>query len=188
MPIQTKRLLLKPRELGEGAAIAEAIQESLPELSPWMPFAQNPPSAEQAEIQVRQHMAEYLLRTSCPLSIYTPDGKTFVGSTGFHRINWEVRRFEIGYWIRTSFAGKGLVTEAVNAQTRYLFRQLGANRVEIRCDAQNKASLAVIRKLAFGTEAVFKNDDVDSGGALRDTLVAARYGIDGLAEVEGLEW
>ena len=121
MPIKTDRLLLMARREGEGSAIVDAVRESLKELSPWMPAPKNYPNAEQAEIRIRQDIAEFNSRTSFTFSIYTPDGKIFLGSTGFHPINWGVPSFNIGYWIRTSFAGKGLVTEAVNAQTQYLF-------------------------------------------------------------------
>ncbi|MGZ6309562.1 MAG: GNAT family N-acetyltransferase [Bdellovibrionota bacterium] len=188
MPIKTDRLLLKPRREGEGKAIADAVEESLNELSPWMPAPKNYPNQEQAEIRVRRDMAEYLLRTSCTLSIYSPDGKTFLGTTGFHRINWDIGCFEIGYWIRTSFAGKGLVTEAVNAQTQYLFKVLDARRVEIRCDVRNLASQAIMKKLGFGVEAVLRRDEVDESGTPRDTAIAARFDTEGLPEIPGLSW
>ncbi len=84
--------------------------------------------------------------------------------------------------------GKLNVTEAVNAQTRYLFEALGARRVEIRCDSKNLGSLAVMKKLGFLTEAIFRNDDVDSDNCPTDTVVSARYGTDGLPEIDGLSW
>ena len=64
-----------------------------------------------------------------------------VGGTGLHRIDWSLRRFEIGYWRRTGCGGRGLVTEAVRALARLAFDHLDARRVEIRMDDANVREL-----------------------------------------------
>ena len=55
-----------------------------------------------------------------------------LGGTGLHRIDCELRRFEIGFWIRASAEGQGYVSEAVQAMTALAFDQLDARRVQIR--------------------------------------------------------
>ena len=47
------------------------------------------------------------------------DGR-FLGSSGLHRIDWDVPKFEIGYWCRTSLARRGYITEAVAKIEEYL--------------------------------------------------------------------
>ena len=51
------------------------------------------------------------------------------------------------------------------------FETLGANRVEIRCDALNARSAAVPRRLGFVHEATLRNDTRDHTGKLRDTFI-----------------
>lgn len=143
MPIRTPRLLIKPREIGEGASLAKAVNESLETLKPWMPFAQRPATPEDMEAHCREKKAEFILRKDFVLSIYLRDKQTLIGSTGFHRLNWDVPALEIGYWIHKNFEGKGLISESTNALTRYAFEVFKAKRVEIRCDAENLRSLSL---------------------------------------------
>ncbi len=96
-----------------------------------------------------------------------------VGSSGLHRINWDIPRFEVGYWVRKSFAGQGYITEATNAVTRFAFQQLKAKRVEIRCDALNERSAAVPKRLGFDLDAYLRLSDTHAGEA-RDTLIFSR--------------
>jgi ribosomal-protein-serine acetyltransferase len=104
---------------------------------------------------------------------------TLVGSSGLHRINWEVPKFEIGYWVRARFAGQGYISEAVTAISDFAFETLGARRVEIRLDAQNERSEAIPRRLGFALEGRLRNEDRDHlTGELRDTLVFAKVRAD----------
>jgi RimJ/RimL family protein N-acetyltransferase len=80
------------------------------------------------------------------------DGGRPVVSTGLHAPDWQVRRFEIGFWVRRGAQSRGYATEAANALTRYAFAVLDARRVEIRHAEGNAASRAVIRKLGFAHE------------------------------------
>jgi len=60
-----------------------------------------------------------------------------------------VRRFEIGYWIRQSASRQGFMSEAVDRVTQFAFKNLQANRIEIRCDcisSMNEASVRLSRK------------------------------------------
>lgn len=61
---------------------------------------------------------------------------------------------EIGYWLASSFVGRGLITRAVRLLTAEAFR-LGAGYVEIKHDERNVRSGAVPARLGFtqvGTE------------------------------------
>ena len=51
-------------------------------------------------------------------------------------MDWTVPRFEIGYWVRKSFAGQGYVTEAVRHR-RLAVRELRAKRVQLHIDVRN---------------------------------------------------
>jgi RimJ/RimL family protein N-acetyltransferase len=102
------------------------------------------------------------------------DDGLIVGGSGLHRIDWSIPKFEIGYWVRTSHAGQGYITEAVKGIARFAFNTLGAHRVEIRCDVKNGRSAAVARRAGFTLEGTLHNDARDHFGHLRDTYVFAR--------------
>lgn len=82
--------------------------------------------------------------------------------------------YEIGYWCRSSLVGQGLVLEAVQAMVRAGLEDLGANRLEIRCDARNTRSLRVAERAGFTLEATLKHERRANDGSLSDTLVYAR--------------
>ncbi len=90
-----------------------------------------------------------------------------------HRIDWDVPRFEIGYWVRTSLQGQGYITEAVNGISKFAFEQLKAERMEIRCDARNERSAAVARRAGYTLEAKLRRESRAPDGSLRDTLIFA---------------
>lgn len=184
MPILTPRLCIKPRYIGEGPILNKAICNSLEHLKPWMPFAQKAPTLDESEEHCRRAYAKFVLREDLTLSIYSRDTKTFIGSTGLHQANWNVPSFHIGYWVLPEFEGQGLISESTNALTRYAFNVLKARRIEIRCDASNSRSLAVMKRLGYVQEGILKNQDVQESGELRDTIVTAIYDINGLAPLD----
>jgi hypothetical protein len=71
-----------------------------------------------------------LQRSELRLHLYLRGTDTLVGSSGLQGIDWEVPTFEIGYWCRTGFTGRGYITEAVLGITAFAFDTLGARRVE----------------------------------------------------------
>jgi ribosomal-protein-serine acetyltransferase len=87
------------------------------------------------------------------------------------RLDWEMRSFEIGYWIRASEHGKGYVTDAVKLLTAFAFQELSANRVFIRCSTKNLRSSAIPRGLGFAHEGIARNSVKDVTGLLHDVDV-----------------
>jgi RimJ/RimL family protein N-acetyltransferase len=107
------------------------------------------------------------------MHLYLKGTETLVGISGLQGIDWEVPRFEIGYWCRTRFTGRGYITEAVRGITSFALETLGARRVEIRCDARNLPSARVAERAGFRLEARLFNNEVGADGTLGDTLIYA---------------
>lgn len=169
---ETERLLIRGPLPGDGAPLTEAVVESLAELQPWMPWAMTAPTVEEQEVRVREGQLRFLRRQDLWMMLIRKSDGLIIGGSGLHRMDWDVPRFEIGYWVRTSCAGQGYITEAVRGITDFGFSTLGAHRMEIRCDARNERSAAVARRAGYELEACLRNDARDHfTGALRDTLV-----------------
>lgn len=170
-------VLLAPRA-GLGAEMAVVIAQSLSHLRPWMPWAQEAPTAESSELVVRRMQADFIARRDLCFQIYArrADGSAgrMLGGTGLHRIDWAVRRFEIGYWIRPEAAGQGHASEAVRLLTALAFDRLAARRVEIRCDPRNAKSRAVAERCGFELEGVLRQDSLGVDGHPRDSCVFSR--------------
>ena len=176
--VLTDRLLLRPPRPGDGAMLNAAVCASLPDLAPWLPWAQKAPSVEDSERDCRRMHAKFTAREDLVFFMLergAGDAEgALVGGTGLHRIAWDVPRFEIGYWRRTGFEGRGLVGEAVRALARMAFDTLAARRVEIRMDAHNARSARVAERAGFTFEGVLRQDCLDVSGAGRDTRVYSR--------------
>ncbi|MFB5189016.1 GNAT family N-acetyltransferase [Alicyclobacillus fastidiosus] len=171
---ETDRLLIRSPRWGDGAAVNMAIRESIDELRPWMPWAKHLPTIDETEENVRVARLKFLERSELRLHIYHKETGAFVGGSGLHRIDWEAKKFEIGYWIRTSQSGKGFMTEAVEGITDFAIRSLLANRIEIRCDSTNTRSARVPERLGFTLEGMLRNEACDVSGSLRHTMVFAK--------------
>nr|WP_303801106.1 GNAT family N-acetyltransferase [Alicyclobacillus macrosporangiidus] len=140
---------------GDGQAVTEAITESFNTLNTWMNWADHIPSVEESEEWARTARVKFLTREDLQFLIFGKYAGVFLGSIGLHRIDWKLRKFEIGYWIRDSASGKGYMTEAVQGLTQFATNFLCANRIEIRCDVRNTASRKVAERCGYHLEAIF---------------------------------
>lgn len=170
----SQRLCIRSYRVGDGPALNAGVLESLAELRPWMPWAQALPTVEESEAVCRRARWRFLAREDLMLGLFLKQGGDFVGGSGLHRIDWSVPRFEIGYWLRTSCCGRGLMTEAVGAIAGFAFDVLSAQRVEIRCDSRNAPSRRVAERAGFSLEATLRRESRDTEGELCDTLLYAR--------------
>jgi RimJ/RimL family protein N-acetyltransferase len=168
---ETERLWVRAVRPGDGAAIYQAIMESLNELRPWMPWARGAQSIEASEAYVREAAARWRTREELGMHFTRKADGLLLGAIGLHHIDWSVPRFEIGYWIRTSQQGHGYVTEAVKGVTRFAFERLKAVRIEIRCDAANRRSAAVAERAGYTLEARLRWERRNAAGTLADTLI-----------------
>ena len=176
--IATERLVVRVPRPGDGVVVNDAVRASHAELAPWMPWAVTLPSVEESEAHCRRQQAKFLLREDFAMLVFAraADGGEgeLVGGTGLHRIDWTVRKFEIGYWRKTGCDGRGFMTEAVRAMARMAFDALGARRVEIRMDDRNVASWKLAERAGFTLEALLRFDSLTPAGEPRSTRVYAR--------------
>ncbi|CAA9506897.1 MAG: Acetyltransferase, GNAT family [uncultured Rubrobacteraceae bacterium] len=168
---ETERLLIRSPMPGDGPELYAAVRESMEDLLPWMPWAAEHGTVEDSEASAREARVRFLERTELRMHLWLKGTGTLVGSSGLHRIDWGVPKFEIGYWCRTGMTGRGYVTEAVRGIAAFAFDVLGAQRVEIRCDPLNRPSARVAELAGFRLEGELRNDARGTDGTLRNTLV-----------------
>ena len=171
---ESDRLTIRAPRPGDGVEINAAVRETFDDLKVWMPWAQQMPTLEESESYVRRAQCQFLAREELTLFLFLKGTNTMVGSSGLHRIDWDIPKFEIGYWCRKRFQGQGYITESTEAITAFAFETLGAKRVEIRCDSKNVRSQRIPDRLGFKLEGVLRNDSLSPSGELRDTLVFAK--------------
>jgi RimJ/RimL family protein N-acetyltransferase len=174
--IETTRLIIRPPRAGDGAAVYEATVETLADLRAWpasMPWAMHEPSVEESEAFCRRGQANFILRTDLPLLLFLKADGSLAGSSGLHRMDWSVPRFEVGYWCRKRCQKQGLMTEAVRAIADFAFTHLGARRLDCLPDAENLASRRTAELSGFALESICRHERKAPDGGLRDACIYA---------------
>lgn len=169
--IRTERLLLRCWDPLDAPGLLEAIAESRAELLPWMPWASAEPVALAEKVAcMRRWRGEFDLDRDYHMGIFEPGEERVLGGCSLHRCPGPAA-LEVGYWVRSGHAGRGLATEAAAALVRVAFEVHAAVRVDLRCDPENRASAAIAGKLGFTSEGLLRRRFPLGSGDLRDTLL-----------------
>jgi len=171
--IETARLQLRATRIGHEQAVHAAVVESLAQLRVWMPWARPVPSEEDTAAHCRDAQLKWHSREILDFCFFDRDAGELVGKGGLHTIDWDVPKFEIGYWTRTTRAGRGYATEASVGLAAFARETLGACRIEITSDARNAASRRVAEKSGFTLEGVMRCRRRDNEGRLADACMYA---------------
>ncbi len=180
--IVSERLVIRCWEPRDAPGLKEAVDSSLDELRPWMPWARAEPQELSEKVALlRRFRGAFDLGTDFVMGIFDLDDGHVLGGTGLHRRR-SAEALEIGYWIRSSHVGRGLATESSAALTRVAFELCDVDRVEIRVDPANEASLTIPRKLGYVEEGILRRRlPPDEDGVPRDVIVFSLF-RDGFAD------
>jgi RimJ/RimL family protein N-acetyltransferase len=89
-------------------------------------------------------------------AISDPDGR-FLGSCGVNQINRLHRFGNLGYWVRTSAAGRGVASEAARQMAQFAFHNTDLLRLEIVCALENRRSQRVAERVGAVREGVLRS-------------------------------
>ena len=171
---ETQRLFLRSFRAEDAPALFAALTESIVELRShlwFLPWVAEEPTPQSAEIRCRKAEANFLLRADLSYLAFERTSGRLVASIGLHRTDWSLPKTEVGYWVRTSEAGKGFASEGVSALTAWALESLGAKRVELVTDEQNTGSRRVAERCGFRLEGVLRNAMQSPDGKLRNSCI-----------------
>jgi RimJ/RimL family protein N-acetyltransferase len=177
--IVTERLVVRCYEPADAPLLKEAVDSSLDHLRPWMPWAHAEPQALEEKVELlRNFRGQFDLGQNFVYGLFSRDESQQVGGSGFHlRVGDDA--FEIGYWIRASEEGKGLVTESTAALTRVGFEVCEVDRIEIHVEPENERSARIPQRLGYVEEARLRRRLYAApGGEPRDTIVFSMFRSD----------
>lgn len=81
----------------------------------------------------------------------------FAGGVGINQINRAHNFANLGYWVKTAEAGKGIATTATKFAVLFGFRELKFTRLEILTALENKVSQRVAEKVGAKREGILRN-------------------------------
>jgi ribosomal-protein-serine acetyltransferase len=85
------------------------------------------------------------------------------GRIGMHHINRQHMIGEIGYWLAEDMQGKGIIAKCCTALINHAFKELGLNRIELKCGLENSKSRAIAEKLEFTREGILRKAELLNG-------------------------
>jgi RimJ/RimL family protein N-acetyltransferase len=150
-PLATQRVVLRPFQVGDAAAIAEACR------NPDIPrFTMMPAGMTKAE--ARQWVERALMwwpRGVARFAVTLPPSEDCCGQIGI-QFDSTLGRAEAFYWLDRRVRGRGLAAEALKLVTEWAFRDHATARVQLVTHQENIASQRVAERCSFLREGVLR--------------------------------
>ncbi len=133
---------------GDGRPLAQAANESLDHLRPWMSFAAQPIEEAAMEQWVLLCSSRFDSGDGFQYAIFDRSSR-MVGSIGIDVDEDRPSVVRVGYWLHVDHQGHGYATDAVRALKDLALGPLGMTEVELGCDRANVRSAALAERLGF---------------------------------------
>ncbi len=124
-------------------------------LREWLPWVDATLTVDDTLSFIRSSLEQFAANNGFAAGIWKQG--QYIGGLGTQKIDWINRKVEIGYWIRESFQGQGIVTDACRLLIDHVFVEWELNRVEIHCAAGNTKSRAIAERLGFSLDGTLRH-------------------------------
>jgi len=166
-PRYTNRLVLRPFRRKDVPAMHEAVSDSLNDLQPWLPWAENYDKGS-AQRFVRESAAAWADGRAFDFTIRPLDERDrHIGNVSVWPTSAPNSIGEVGYWINSKETGKGYGAEATTRAMQIGFEELGFHKLQLRIAVGNVRSDRIARSLGFIEEGVLR-DEVKVGNTWLD--------------------
>ncbi len=152
------------RALREADAEGIVTAASDPVTQRWLPMS-NPYTREDAMLWVRE-TAPAMRASGSGLTRAIEWGGAFAGAIDLRRTDWRHRETEIAFWSAPAFRGRGVMTEATVALSRWVLTEAAFERVVLRIATGNSAAARVAEKAGFTYEGTARNAGLAHAGRL----------------------
>ena len=137
----------------DAEAFAQAVNQSLDTLLPWMTWAHENYTEDEARLWFTYTHLQRQQGTGNEQGLFASDGR-LLGGVGIRYSLDPLIPCSIGYWIRSSEQRQGIASEAVRRIANEAFNQLDVDVIEILVAEKNTASRAVAEKVGAKTVAI----------------------------------
>ncbi len=140
-----------------------AVRESIKEISRWMEWCHPAYSIEESSTWVLSRDEAWASGAEYGFVITDAQTGMLLGGVGLNFLRRENQSANLGYWVRTSQAGRGVASAATILTARFGFEELGLTRIEIVAAVGNLASQRVAEKVGATREGVLRNRLIING-------------------------
>ncbi|MFC5460788.1 GNAT family N-acetyltransferase [Massilia niabensis] len=160
-----------PVAVEHAAKLAALVERNLDHLGRYLPLVASLSAPEAARAHLEAAVAGADKGEVLEWHLFS--GGALWGAIRVKNIDPDDRKAEIGYFIGSECAGKGIASCAVRAVLAYCFGSLQLNRMELRCASTNERSIRVAERLGFTREGMLRQAE-RLNGVFIDQLV---YGL-----------
>lgn len=163
------RIRLRPHDESHVPLLFEAARESVAEVFPWLPWCHPNYEISEAQDWIHDQIRKFEARSEFHFAIESSDG-AYLGGCGLGEIHALHRFANLGYWVRTSRAGRGVAPRAVGLLAEWAFSHTDLVRLEIVAAVRNERSQRVAEKAGASREGVLF-ERIQLHGASHDAVV-----------------
>lgn len=145
-------LIARPYRPDDAPALAEAVHESQASLATWLDWCHPGYALADAEQWIAICASNWQSDDAYTFAVFDAAANRFLGAVGIDQRNRRCNCAGIGYWVRQSARGRGIVARVVPHVAAFGFDRLGLGRLEILVATGNLAS----RRTAERTGALFE--------------------------------
>ena len=172
LKLDTPRLILRPYAPGDGPLYFQVGQKNRAHLQRFESgnsiLAAR--SADEAEKIINEICAAWREGRYFLMAAFDRTGAEFVGQVYVGVANRELPEYEVGYFVDSAHEGQGYISEAVRAVLTWIFQDLGAHRVSLRCSDLNLRSRRVAERCGFILEGHLRENRRDPDGVYSGDL------------------
>lgn len=155
--LTNSRLTLRPFHFDDSTELHSAIRESLPDLKPWMTWAHDGYSPEEAGEYIAITRAGWGDGTLFTFAVTDAKSGALLGACSLSHLHPTYLYCNLGYWVRTSQRGRGIAGDAARLAARFAFEKIKLVRVEVVIAVGNVASMKVAEKIGVHREGILRN-------------------------------
>ncbi len=134
------------------ALLYALVDQEREHLKIWLPWVDSSYSPKDSREYIEANRVYRQMGTAGIYGIkYRSD---LVGIIGFNTINSQNKSATIGYWLKESAQGKGLMTRSLKRLLRYAYDDRGLNRLAIAVAVENLRSQKIPEALGFRLEGI----------------------------------
>jgi RimJ/RimL family protein N-acetyltransferase len=148
---------LRPFEFGEDNDLLRAVQESIPELQPWMSWANERYTSETALNFIALTRTYWSNGSLYAFAITDAQTGALIGGCSLSHIHPVYHFCNLGYWVRTSRQREGLAGRAAQLAARFAFEKVKLIRAEVVIAVGNEPSKRVAEKIGAHYEGISLN-------------------------------
>jgi ribosomal-protein-alanine N-acetyltransferase len=157
--IVTERGVLKLPDESQAHLLHDYINQEKQFLEPWEPTrSEGYYSLETCILRVREMRRDFLEDKGVVLCLFSPNEDRMLAYSNYSNIIRGVfQACNLGYSLRESEQGKGLMHEMLSAGVDYLHKELNIERIQASYMPRNEKSAAVLHKMGFEKEGIARD-------------------------------